>query len=323
MRAEEGTSFQGWNPRALMIPAACLLLTACGGGGSNGGSTPVGGGQTNLPSCDATSVIDGDGCRTFGEREVVRASTPFVEDGQPVTLEVVLYRPLTEGPFPTLVFHHGSTGNGSDPSLFGITFTDKTIASYFVDRGWMVAFPQRRGRGASDGLYDEGFTANRSGYSCEASRALAGAEHALDDADAIIDWLRLRTDVDVTRMLTGGASRGGILSIAHVERRPDIFLGVVNFVGGWIAQGCGDHLTINRALFEAGAPWSVPSVWIYGQNDSFYSVNYSRGNFDAYTVAGGMGSFHAINRGAGLNGHFLLGDDDLWGDAVAAFLSDL
>lgn len=290
-----------------------LMLTGCGGG-------------DDAPA-DVTPPVGGppiaDACHAVGDCEDLRIDTPFTEDGDPVQLRLIHYQPRSDGPHPTLIFHHGSTGNGSDPSLFPQVFNDRGIARFFVNRGWAVVFPQRRGRGGSDGLYDEGFAADRSGYSCEATRSLAGAERAMDDADVVLDHLQLHADVDVTRMLVGGVSRGGALSIAHVERRPDAYLGVVNFVGGWIGEGCGDHLEINRRLFEAGAPWSVPSIWLYGLNDSFYPIGYSRGNFDAYTLAGGMGSFHEYDRGGTLNGHFLLGDEVLWDQDLDAFLAGL
>jgi len=309
-----------------LVALACLIflawvLTACGGGGGG-----VGGISRPAPPtdpCDAASVLEDGVCRPFAVRLDERATTPFVEDGQPVTLEVVLFKPLGDGRFPTLVFHHGSTGNGSDRALFGQTFTSKAVTRYFVERGWTVAFPQRRGRGQSDGLYDEGFKPDRSAYSCEQSLALAGADHALDDLDAITDWIRSRADVDTTRMLVGGTSRGGILAVAHLARRPDAYLGAVNFVGGWLAEGCGDYRVVNRTLFVAGATVAVPSLWLYGVNDSFYGLPYSRSNFDAYTAAGGLGAFHTFTRGAGLNGHFLVNDRELWAAAMDGFMDAL
>jgi dipeptidyl aminopeptidase/acylaminoacyl peptidase len=39
--------------------------------------------------------------------------------------------------------------------------------------------------------------------------------------------------VDPTRVVIGGQSRGGILSIAYAGQRPEQVKGVVNFVGGW------------------------------------------------------------------------------------------
>lgn len=310
-----------------LLALACLvfiviMLAACGGGGGGGAAPPPPPPPIADP-CDSSSILDNGVCRPFAVRLDERASTPFTENGQPVTLEVVLFKPLTPGRYPTLVFHHGSTGNGSDPSLFGLTFTSKTIAQFFVERGWIVAFPQRRGRGASDGLYDEGFKPDRSAYSCTASLALAGAQRALDDLDAVVDWLRNRTDVDTTRMLVGGTSRGGILSVAHTARRPDVYLGAINFVGGWLGEGCGDYRAVNKTLFEAGAGVAVPSIWLYGANDSFYSLPYSRTNFEAYETAGGLGAFHQFVRAPGLNGHFLINDPPLWETTMDGFLDQL
>lgn len=305
-----------------LLAVACILfllfvLAACGGGG--GGDPPIPAPATD--TCGSAAILENGACRTFAVRIDDRASTPFVENGQAVSLEVVLFRPLTEGRYPTLVFNHGSTGDGSDPSQFGVTFTSKSIAAYFADRGWMVAFAQRRGRGQSDGLYDEGFEPDRSGYSCQADRALAGAERALDDLEAITDWIRNRTDVDTTRMLIGGTSRGGILSITYLARRPEVYRAAINFVGGWLGEGCGDFREINRAMFVEGAQFPGASLGLYAANDSFYSLDYSRSNFDSFTVAGGLGDFREFTRAADLNGHFLINDPALWGEAMEDFIS--
>ena len=307
-----------------LVAALCILfllavLVACGGGGSGARvvSEPAG------DACDSASVPVNGVCQPFAIRVDEMAATPFVEDGVPVALEVVLFKPLSGERFPLLVFNHGSTGNGSDPSLFGLTFTHKGLAQFFVERGWMVAFPQRRGRGRSGGLYDEGFKPDRSGYSCVFDLAIAGADRALDDIDAVTDWLRQRPDVDATRMLLGGTSRGGILSVAFLPRRPDIYLGAINFVGGWIGEGCGDYRQINRSLFVAGAAFPGWSLWLYAPDDSFYSLDYSVTNFDAFTAAGGLATFETIPRAPGLNGHFLINDPELWTAAVDDYLGRL
>lgn len=293
-------------------------LVACGG--SNGGGVPP-----NPPplACDSTSVEENGACRTFAERLDERAPTPFTEGGQPVTLEVVLFKPLTAGPYPLIVFHHGSTGRGNDPSRFTLTFTSKAIAQFYVERGWLVAFPQRRGRGQSDGLYDEGFLPDRSAYSCEQNTSLAGAERALADLDVLTDWLRARADVDPTRMVVAGVSRGGALALVHASRRPDVFLGAINYVGGWIGEGCGDHLAINRALFNEAAGNPGPTLWLYGANDSFYSLAYSRANYDSFSANGGMGQFFEFNLGAGQDGHGLIFFPEFWRLDVDNFLGQL
>ena len=145
----------------------------------------------------------------------------------------------------------------------------------------------------------------------------------MDDIEAATDWLRMRADVDTRRMLIGGTSRGGILSVAFVARRPEVYLGAINFVGGWIAEGCGDHRLINRRLFEAGVPFPGPSLWLYAANDSFYSLGYSRNHFQSFTAAGGFGTFHEFIRAPGLNGHFLISDSALWSPTLEDFLASL
>ena len=234
---------------------------------------------------------------------------------------VVLLKPVEDGRYPAIIFHHGSTGDGSDPSRFGNTFYSKQLALYFVRRGYIVAFPQRRGRGKSGGLYDEGFKPDRSGYSCERDLALSGAERALDDLDVLTDWLINRADVDTTQLLIGGVSRGGILSLAHAAQRPDVYVAAINFDGGWIAEGCGDYAAINRSLFESAAAFPGPTLWLYGANDSFYSLTYSRSNFDAFTAAGGLGSMVELSRSPGLNGHFIINDLELWKPVMDDFLT--
>lgn len=293
-----------------------LVLSACGGGG---GADAVVTEPIDL-RCDSVSYPENGECKVFAERIDDRAPTPFTENAEPVELEVVLFRPLTEGRYPVVVFHHGSTGNGSDPSLFGRTFTHKALTRHFVERGWIVAFPQRRGRGKSDGLYDEGFTDNRSGYSCEAGRALDGAERALADLDVLTDWLRNRIDVDTTRMLVGGVSRGGILALVHAARRPDVYTAAINFVGGWTGEGCGDYRVINRTLFAEAGSFGGTSIWFYGLNDTFYGIEHSRSNFEAFSGAGGVGQFHEFQRAPGLNGHFVVNDPALWSGPLNRFI---
>jgi pimeloyl-ACP methyl ester carboxylesterase len=245
-----------------------------------------------------------------------------VEAGQSVSLEMVMYTPLSAGPYPTLVFHHGSTGSGDDPSLFGLTYESEALAFFFAERGWLVLFPQRRGRGRSGGLYDEGFTPDRSGYSCLADPALAGLDRALEDADVVTGLALGMTEVDPDRILLGGISRGGILATAHAHRRPAVYAGVVNFVGGWLGEGCADAVTVNRSTFEEAADQSSPVLWLYGENDPFYRVSHSRGNYDAFAAAGGSGAFRLYRRGdPAASGHLILDEPSLWRADVDVFLS--
>lgn len=63
-------------------------------------------------------------------RSVERIATQLVEHGQPVSLEVVIYKAAGAGPFPAVMFNHGSTGNGDNPALFTSTWTSPALAGF-------------------------------------------------------------------------------------------------------------------------------------------------------------------------------------------------
>jgi pimeloyl-ACP methyl ester carboxylesterase len=248
-------------------------------------------------------------------------NTTLQEGGKPIRLEVVIEKPSGGGPFPLLVFNHGSTGRGTEPRLFTATRVSQEIANVFVNKGWMVAFPQRRGRGKSDGLYDEGFAPDRTqGYSCDPGRSLPGADRALDDIKAAVEALRQRSDVAAGPILIGGVSRGGVLAIAYAGMHLEQVLGVLNFAGGWVAEGyCSTAGEINGSLFQRGGKFGRPTLWLYGQHDSFYSIEHSRSNFDIFKKAGGNGEFFEFAVPDGI-GHGLVGYPNLWSGDVEKYL---
>jgi dipeptidyl aminopeptidase/acylaminoacyl peptidase len=66
---------------------------------------------------------------------------PVAIDG----LEMRVYKPAGDSPVPTLVFNHGSTGSGTEPSRFTWPLDYPPLARSFVERGWAVVIPARRG----------------------------------------------------------------------------------------------------------------------------------------------------------------------------------
>ncbi len=242
--------------------------------------------------------------------------TRLVEQGEPVELELVVHRPPLAGPLPTLVFNHGSTGWGANPAVFRRTVKCAPVAHFFAERGWMVVFPQRRGRGKSGGLYDEGFKLDRSGYSWEPEVALAGLDRAIEDLDEVMRYLVQRPDVVPQRMVVGGVSRGGALAIAYAGARPDTFRGALSFNGGWLGCAGASYAEVNRRAFIRGAPFLQQTLWLHGSNDPYYRIAHCRKNFNAFQEAGGKGIFHAIR-----GGHGLVHRPALWTDAVTSYLA--
>ena len=248
---------------------------------------------------------------------------PVTIDGEAVKLATITYKPDGPGPFPTLIFHHGSTGRGTDPPLFARPYDPKILASWFTERGWAVVLPSRRGRGGSEGLYNEGFALDRSnGYTCEPPLSLAGADRALRDIDAVTPVLLAQSFVDRSKVAVGGQSRGGILSVAWSGRQPDVPRAVVNFVGGWVGGRCWSASTVNQDLFKRGTAYGRPTIWLYGDKDPFYSLVHSRANFAAFKEAGGKGTFHEYTPPEALDGHRIGSAPSLWSATLEAYLAD-
>jgi pimeloyl-ACP methyl ester carboxylesterase len=246
---------------------------------------------------------------------------PVMVDGQTVHLEMRIYKPSTEAKAPTLVFNHGSTGRGRDPSLFTKAIDFPQLAQFFVQRGWAVVMPARRGRGGSEGEYDEGFALDRAhGYTCEPSLSIPGADRALRDIEAAMGAILTMPFVDHNRVVIGGQSRGGILSVAYAGQHPEQVKGVLNFVGGWLGYGCQTVSTVNQELFKRGARYPSDMLWLYGDWDQFYPLFHSRENFAVFQAAGGKGVFHEFAPPPGFGGHGIVARPDLWASAVDAYL---
>ncbi|MFM2279825.1 MAG: hypothetical protein RLZZ444_2056 [Pseudomonadota bacterium] len=233
-------------------------------------------------------------------------------------LEIVAATPSTDGPHPTLIFNHGSTGRGQNKAIYRRTISPAVIANHFVARGWNVLFPQRRGRGKSGGLYGEGLAPDGSGYSCNAEIAIAGFERAIEDIDSVMDHVRARSDIDQNRLAIAGVSRGGILSIAYAGMRPSIFRAAINFNGGWLGRACPSHETVNPLLFERGASAGIPTLWLHGSHDQYYRIGHCRANFDRFVAAGGEGTFVAARMG-----HALMFKPALWKGPMDLYLESV
>lgn len=243
---------------------------------------------------------------------------PVIVDGQTVRLQMRIYKPARTGPVPTLVFNHGSTGRGRDPILFRRAIDFPALAQFFVQRGWAVVMPARRGRAGSEGRYNEGLAVDGAdGYSCDAVLSIPGADRALRDIEAAMDAILAMPFVDRDRVIIGGHSRGGILSVAYAGQHPEQIKGVINFVGGWLGTGCPTADTINQALFQRGARYPGDTLWLYGDDDPFYSLSHSRKNFAAFQAAGGKGTFHTFPEPSG---HRIVSYPNAWASLVEAYL---
>jgi dienelactone hydrolase len=244
-------------------------------------------------------------------RVPVRAHAP---SGGTFTLQAFVYQPAGGGLHPLAVLSHGSSGG--DPKL---EVPEPELAQFFTDRGFVVVVPMRRGRGTSGGLSLEGENKD-----CDPASWWPGLHAAYDDVTATIDAAVQMPGVDARRVLLVGESRGGFLSVAYAAqgaRRAQV-AGVVNFVGGWVAQAEDNcPVDFNQVAFRRfGQTTPVPELWLYGDHDRFYATSSIRSYSKAFAKRGGKVTFDLIDGVPG-NGHWLPGFPALWTASINRYLA--
>lgn len=268
-------------------------------------------------------AVAGYGTAFSQESWSTQIPTAFEEASQNVTLELVFHKPPGPGPFPTLLFTHGSTNNGNDPREVRFTATYPELSAFLNERGWLVAVLQRRGRGKSGGTYAEGWDAAVGKYACNQELADASQQRALDDIDAAYAFLARDPLVDQSKVVVGGNSRGGLLALMHAARNPGNYVGVVNFVGGWSGQRCNLMEEINARAIAFAAKHARPTLWLYGERDPYYSSGYGPRLFQQFLSAGGKGSIQVVTYGPLRNDHLIVRTPSLWGEHLSSYLKQL
>src|SRR5580698_1618451 len=134
-----------------------------------------------------------------------------------ITLHGVLYQPTGAGPFPALVFNHGSA-----PGMYNNDAIE-ALGPLFAKRGWVFFAPYRRGQGLSEsaGPYigDEIAAAVRKGgipAGAATMTHLLEIDH-LNDQLAALAWLEKQNFVQQKHVATMGNSFGGIEAVLGAE----------------------------------------------------------------------------------------------------------
>jgi dienelactone hydrolase len=133
-----------------------------------------------------------------------------------LTLVGYLFKPNGAGPFPTVVWNHGSERNpGGGPQF-------DSVAAVFVPAGYAVFAPMRRGHSDSEGEYVVDATqreAAANGFAAGqklATRLLETSQ--LDDQLSGLAFVKKQPFVDTTRLVVAGCSYGGIQTLLGAER---------------------------------------------------------------------------------------------------------
>ena len=190
-------------------------------------------------------------------------------------METTVFRPNGPGPYPLLIINHGK--DAGEPSQ---QMRDRFIfmATAFVKRGYAVMVPMRQGFANSTGRYrDFGCDMTANGYS-----------QANDVRDAVnfarnLDW------IDSDHIVIAGQSYGGLATMAlGTEDLPGV-RGLINFAGGLRddANACDWRAELVRAFGTYGGASKLPSLWMYGANDSLFPPELVARMHNAFVSSGG------------------------------------
>ena len=195
-------------------------------------------------------------------------------------LRALLWRPDGLGPFPAILFNHGS---GRAPQLGAEDRPPSRrrdprarpdiLGPLFARHGYVFLVPFRRGQGLSA---DQGISSTDSLLRERATRG-ADAENRLqvrlletdqlDDALAALALLRTLPEVDARRVAVVGHSYGGSLTLLLAERDSSL-RAAVDFAGA--SNSWGRSPQLRARLLAAVRRTQVPTFFIHAAND--YSV---------------------------------------------------
>ncbi len=234
------------------------------------------------------------------------------------TLKGWLWRPPGTGPFPAVIYNHGSE---KTPGWF------PTLGQFWTSNGFIFFVPHRSGHGRSPGEYvvdlQDKFRAGEKDTNTIQRYIVSLHERFNADVVAAVNWLKTQPDVDTNRLVVSGISYGGIQTVLTAEKQ----LGVKAFVtfspGAMSWRG---NPLLRERLLEAVKHAKAPMFLLQAKNDY---------NLGPYELLGGeLNHKTAPNRaklypvfGAADNPHdghggFAVRGSDVWGKDVLQFLNE-
>jgi carboxymethylenebutenolidase len=207
------------------------------------------------------------------EGQAPRPDTVLVQSGG-LELRALLWHPKGRGPFPAVLFNHGSGhATGTDASGRRDQRHPEAVGPVFTRHGYVFLYLFRRGDGLSAGhgiasgdqMDSTGAAAGQAARNRIQLRLLETDE--LSDALAGIAFLRALPDVQPARLAVVGVSFGGSLTLLVAEHDSTLRAAIVFATAGY----SWDRSPPLRArLLAAVDRTAVPVFFIHAAND--YSV---------------------------------------------------
>ncbi len=239
-------------------------------------------------------------------------------------LRATVFRPARSAkhpdkPHPLVVINHGTSASTRMAVSMPVYYW---LSRWFVERGYIVVLPQRRGHGATGGSLSEGMD------SCGKPNHYRAGQTAADDISAVVSYFRHQPFVSPSDVVVAGISSGGWAALAYASRNPKGVQAVINFAGGRGAYAggvegaiCGRQQLIDTAG-RFGRTSRVPTAWFYAGNDSFFDPKLASTMAKSWSAGGGAVKLHLL-AAYGREGHNIANDRagwNVWGSQLDVFL---
>jgi carboxymethylenebutenolidase len=175
-----------------------------------------------------------------------------------LTLHGFLYKPEGDGPFPAIIWNHGSEKlPGQQPEL----------ARFYTKQGFVFFTPHRHGQGRSPGAYIEDliekYAATEKNRTSVGKYVVKLQEEYNQDVVAAVEWLKGQSFVDQRRMVMSGCSYGGTQTLLAAEKG----LGLRAFAPFAPAAKSWANTELRQRLLEAVRNAKSPLFLIQAKND--------------------------------------------------------
>lgn len=208
-------------------------------------------------------------------------------------LEVTVFRPRGDGPFPVAIVNHGRS---PEPAHAQSRYRPLHLAYELVRRGYAVVAPMRQGFAHSGG--------DDQVQLCDLA---ADARHQARSIRRAAQWAAEQRWADSARSIVVGQSHGGLAALAYGENPYPGTRLIVNFAGGVRKPSClGWEELLVEAIGDLGRSAQLPSLWFYGDNDSHFPPVLWRAAYGRYMARGGHAKLQAFGT-FGRDAHLLLG----------------
>lgn len=183
----------------------------------------------------------------------------FVFESNGFKLNGCIMRPLGRGPFPAVIFNHGS-------EKVPVRCGPPALARMYLSQGFLFFAFQRHGHTPSPGDYivDVQKQIFSSAPQAEIQQRIVELHESYNhDVTGAVQWLMTRGDVDPQRIIMTGISFGGIQTLLTAEKG----LGIRAFIAFAPAAMSWRNVSLRQRLLKAVTKADAPVFLAQAAND--------------------------------------------------------